>query len=139
MRILALDYGTRRIGVAISDDLKMMAHPREFIPAEPFDDFANRLLELIRQEEVELIIVGMPRNMDGTYGEAAGAVRQFVTVLKGITVVPLKTWDERLTSVAAHRALREAGVQGSRKQRERVDQSAAAIFLQSYLDSLSLS
>ncbi len=136
MRILALDHGTVRIGVAVSDPLQVIAHPLEFIPAEPFAGFLDRLKVLLREHEVELILVGMPRNMNGTYGEAAQKVREFVTVLREAVTVPVRTWDERLTSVAAHRALDEAEVRG-RKRRERVDQAAAAILLQSYLDSLS--
>jgi putative Holliday junction resolvase len=137
MRILALDYGTKRIGVALSDELKMMAHPREFLPAEPFSEVLVQLKTLIREEEVELILVGMPRNLDGTYGDSAERARQFVTVLREAICIPIRTWDERLTSVAAQRALREAGVR-SNKQRSRIDQCSAAIFLQSYLDSLTL-
>ena len=68
MRILAIDHGTKRMGIAVSDELKMLAQPLEFIPAEPFTAFLERLKELIREKEVELILVGMPRNMDGSYG-----------------------------------------------------------------------
>lgn len=136
MRILALDHGTVRIGVAVSDPLQVIAQPLEFIPAEPFGAFLDRLKALLREHEVELILVGMPRNMNGTYGEAAQKVREFVTVLREAVTVPVRTWDERLTSVAAHRALDEAEVRG-KKRRERVDQAAAAILLQTYLDSLS--
>ena len=71
MRILALDHGTVRIGVAVSDELKLIAHPLEFIPAEPFAAFLERLKQLIREKEVEIILIGMPRNMDGSYGPAA--------------------------------------------------------------------
>ena len=137
MRILALDHGTKRIGVALSDELKMIAQPLEFIEAEPFADFLVRLKELIRTKEVELILVGMPRNMDGSYGEAAAKVREFVAVLKETITVPLRLWDERLTSTQANRLLIAGNVRrGDRK--EKVDKMAAAILLQSYLDSLTL-
>ena len=76
MRILALDPGTVRIGVAISDELKIIAQPLEFILAEPRAGFMARLGQLLREKEVELVLVGMPRNMDGTYGPAAERVRQ---------------------------------------------------------------
>jgi putative Holliday junction resolvase len=136
MRILALDYGAKRIGVAVSDELKMIAQPLEYIPAEPFADFLARLKALIREKEVEQILVGLPRNMDGSYGPAALKVREFVAVLKNAVAIPLNTWDERLTSAQANRLLIQADV--SRKQRkEKVDKMAAAILLQSYLDSLS--
>ena len=135
MRILALDHGTVRIGVAVSDELKMMATPLEFIPAEPFAGFLARLKELLREKEVELILIGMPRNMDGSYGLAALKVQEFVAVLNESVVVPIKTVDERLSSVQAQRFLREAGKK-SKQQRGRVDQTAAAILLQSYLDNM---
>ncbi len=136
MRILALDHGTVRIGVALSDELKMLAQPLEFIPAEPFADFLLRLRQLLKEKEVELVLVGMPRNMDGSYGPAALKVREFVAVLKESIAVPVRTWDERLTSVQAHRMLAEAGVK-AKDRKTKVDRSAAAILLQSYLDGLS--
>jgi putative Holliday junction resolvase len=136
MRVLALDHGTQRIGVAVSDPMKMIAQPLETIPAEPFGDFLKRLKELIHQQEVDLILIGMPRNMDGSYGESAQRVREFMAVLRDAVTVPLRTWDERLTSALAERFLREGNVRG-RERREKVDKTAAAILLQSYLDSLS--
>jgi len=136
MRILALDHGTVRIGVAVSDELKMLAHPLEFIPADPFADFLTRLKEIIRDKEVELIIVGMPRNMDGSYGPAALKVQVFVAALKDAVTIPIRALDERLTSVQANRILRENKVRGD-KRKEQVDKMAAAIILQSYLDSTS--
>ncbi len=135
MRILALDHGTVRVGVAISDELKMLAQPLEFIPAAPFADFLVRLKQLLKEKEVELILVGMPRNMDGSYGPAAQKVREFVAVLKETIPVPMKTWDERLTTVQAHRLLGEAGMK-AKERKGKVDRSAAAILLQSYLDGL---
>ena len=134
MRILAIDHGSKRMGIAISDELKMIAQPWDFIPADPFADFISKLKDLLREKEVELIVVGMPRNMDGTYGEAATKVREFVQVLKEATPVPIRTWDERLTSAQANRMLVQANVRrGERK--EKVDKTAAAILLQSFLDS----
>jgi putative Holliday junction resolvase len=136
MRILALDHGTRRIGVAISDELKMIAQPLEFIPAEPFADFLGRLKEILREKEVELILVGMPRNMDGTYGPAALKVQDFTAALHNAVTIPIQTWDERLTSVQANRFLIQGGVRRD-KRKEKVDKMAAAILLQSYLDGLA--
>jgi len=137
MRILALDHGTRRIGVAVSDELKMIAQPIEFIPAEPFTAFLDRLRVLIREKEVELILIGMPRNMDGSYGEAARRVREFITVLQEAVPIPLKVWDERLTSRQAERLLIEGNV-GRKDRKGKIDKTAAALLLQSYLDSLIL-
>src|SRR5213596_2867617 len=105
MRILAIDHGSKRIGIAISDELNMIAQPLEFIPAEPFANFLTRLKELLRDKEVELILVGMPRNMNGSYGPAALKVQHFVGALKGAVTVPIETWDERLTSAQANRFL----------------------------------
>jgi putative holliday junction resolvase len=134
MRILALDHGTKRIGVAVSDELKLIAQPLEFIPAEPFVAVLKRLRELISEKQVESILIGMPRNMNGTYGPAADKVREFIALLRNEITVPIKTWDERLTSAQANRFLIEGNVRREARK-EKVDQMAAAILLQSYLDS----
>jgi putative Holliday junction resolvase len=134
MRILALDHGTVRIGVALSDELKMIASPLEFIPAEPEASAFARIKELIRDREVELIVIGMPRNMDGSFGPAAEKVREFVEKLKVEIATPLRTWDERLTSSQANRLLIQGGVRRD-KRKEKVDGMAAAILLQSYLEA----
>jgi putative Holliday junction resolvase len=135
MRILAIDYGTRRMGIAISDELQVIAQPLEYIPAEPFNQFLERLKQLIREKEVSLILVGLPRNMDGSYGPAALKVQEFVAVLKDAIAAPIKTWDERLTSAQANRFLLQTGMRRD-KRKQKVDQTAAAILLQSYLESL---
>ena len=135
MRILALDHGTKRIGVAVTDELRILAHPLEYIDAEPFTGVIERLRVLIREREIGQIIVGMPRNMDGSYGEAALRTKEFLVALKEAIPLPIRTWDERLTSVQAHRQMSESGTKrGDRK--EKVDAMAAAILLQSYIDSL---
>lgn len=136
MRILAIDHGTKRMGIAISDELKMIAQPLEFIAAEPLDQFFARLQQILAEKPVELILVGLPRNMDGSYGPAAAKVQEFVAALKAAVPVPVKTWDERLTSAQANRALLQANVRRSMRK-EKVDKMAAAILLQSYLDGLS--
>jgi putative Holliday junction resolvase len=92
------------------------------------------LKALILEKEVELILIGMPRNMDGSYGPAALKVQEFVAVLKEAIAVPIKHWDERLTSVQANRYLIEGNVRRD-KRKEKVDKMAAAILLQSYLDA----
>ena len=135
MRYLGIDYGSKRTGIAVSDESKMIAQPLEFIPTHPQINLLNRLAELIREKEVELIVVGLPRNMDGTYGPAAEQVNQFVAVLQSSIPVPVKLWDERLTSVQANRALLQADVRRG-KRKEMVDKTAAAFLLQSYLDSI---
>ena len=137
MRILALDHGTRRVGVAVSDELKIIAQPLEYIPPDPFADFLARFREILRAQEVELILIGMPRNMDGSYGPAALKVREFVARLQPEVTVPIKTWDERLTSKQANRDLIQGGVRRDQRK-QKVDATAAAILLQSYLDSRTL-
>src|SRR5437867_1188467 len=116
MRILGIDYGTKRMGLAISDELKMIAQPLEFAPAEPIDALMIRLRKIASEKPLELIIVGLPRNMDGTYGPAAEKVRNFVRQLAKELPVPIKTWDERLTSAQANRILIQADVR--RKERK---------------------
>jgi putative Holliday junction resolvase len=133
MRILALDHGTKRIGVAVSDETRTIAQPLEYIPAEPFADFLARLKQRLVEKEIELILVGLPRNMDGSYGPAALKVQTFIAVLKDTIAVPIQTLDERLTSVQANRILIQGGVRRD-KRKEKVDKMAAAILLQSYLD-----
>jgi len=133
MRILALDHGSKRIGVAVSDETRTIAQPLEFIPAEPFAGVLDRLKQLIREKEVDLILIGLPRNMDGSYGPAAEKVQTFVGVLGSAITVPIKTWDERLTSAQANRVLIQGGARRD-KRKQKVDQMAAAILLQSFLD-----
>lgn len=135
MRILALDHGTKRIGVAISDELKLIAQPLEYIPAEPFGPFLERLKQILLAKEVDLILIGHPRNMDGSYGPAAQKVEIFVGVLKTAITVPIKLWDERLTSSQANKLLIQGGVRRD-KRKEKVDKMAAAILLQCYLDGI---
>ena len=136
MRILALDHGTKRIGVAISDETAIIAQPLEYLAAEPLEALLERLEDIVNKRQVGEILVGIPRNMNGTYGPAAARARQFAEDLRGAFAVRVTTWDERLTTVQANRALIETGMRRE-KRRERADQTAAAILLQSYLDSLS--
>jgi len=136
MRIMGLDHGTRRIGVALSDELKMIASPLEFIPAEPHSAALARIGQIVADKEVELIVIGMPRNMDGSYGPAAEKVREFVASLQTQVSTPIKTWDERLTTVQANKYMIQADVR-RRDRKQKVDKTAAAILLQSYLDAHS--
>jgi putative Holliday junction resolvase len=135
MRILALDHGSRRIGVAVSDETRTIAQPLEFIPAEPFAGVLDRLKQLIREKEIDLILIGLPRNMDGSYGPATEKVQTFVGVLANAITIPIKTWDERLTSAQANRVLIQGGARRD-KRKQKVDQMAAAILLQSFLDAV---
>jgi putative Holliday junction resolvase len=129
--ILALDFGRARIGVAISDELHLLAHPLETIPANAQP--ALRVAEIVRDKKVDYVVAGIPRQMNGQIGAAATEVLEFVEKLRAILPCPVVTWDERLTTAAAHRALRDAGKK-TRHTRGYVDQVAAQMILQSYLD-----
>ncbi|MGA7275012.1 MAG: Holliday junction resolvase RuvX [Candidatus Udaeobacter sp.] len=130
--ILALDFGRARIGVAISDELQLLAHPLETIPAN--EQTPSRVAEIVREKKAEHVVTGLPKQMDGQIGSAATEVLEFVEKLRAILPCPVVTWDERLTTVAAHRALRDAGKK-TRETRGYVDQVAAQMILQGYLDS----
>ena len=130
--ILALDFGRARIGVAISDELQLLAHPLETIPAN--QQPAARVAKIVREKKVDHVVAGIPKRMNGQIGSAATEVLQFVEKLRAILPCPIVTWDERLTTAAAQRALRDAGKK-TRHTRAYVDQVAAQMILQSYLDS----
>ncbi|MFW5999337.1 MAG: Holliday junction resolvase RuvX [Halanaerobiaceae bacterium] len=134
MRILALDYGSKRIGVAVSDALGLTAQGKGVITRKDLREDLKKIEEYIDEYNVEKIIVGMPRNMDGSYGPRAEKTRQFITFLRRRLTLPVETWDERLSSAEAERVLISGDV--SRAKRKKViDQVAAAIILQGYLDS----
>jgi putative pre-16S rRNA nuclease len=130
--ILALDFGRARIGVAISDELQLLAHPLETISAK--QQPAARVAEIVRERKIDHVVAGIPRQMNGQIGIAANEVLQFVEKLRAIIPCPVVTWDERLTTAAAHRALRDIGKK-TRQTRSYGDQVAAQMILQSYLDS----
>jgi putative holliday junction resolvase len=129
--ILALDFGRVRIGAAISDELQLLAHPLETIHAD--ERAPSRVAEIVREKKIDHVVVGIPRQMNGAIGVAATEALEFVGKLRATLVCPVVTWDERLTTVAAHRALREAGKK-TRHTRSYVDQVAAQMILQGYLD-----
>jgi len=132
-KALGIDLGDARVGVAVSDDLGMLAHPLETIQVRD-GDVASRILHLAAEKGAQAIIVGLPRNMDGSFGPAAEKSRVFVAALQARAACPVIAWDERLTTVAAQRALREAG-KSARDQKQMIDQVAAQVLLQSWLDS----
>jgi putative pre-16S rRNA nuclease len=129
--ILGLDFGRARIGVAMSDELQLLAHPLETIPAN--QQSALRVSEIVREKKIDHVVAGIPRRMNGEIGSAATEVLNFVEKLRAILPCPVVTWDERLTTAAAHRTLRDAGKK-TRQTRGYVDQVAAQMILQSYLD-----
>jgi putative Holliday junction resolvase len=129
--ILGIDFGAVRIGIAISDELQLLAHPLETIPGQKSP--VSRIADTIAAKNIEKVVVGIPRNMNGTLGAAAHKTLQFAKKLSAVVACPIVTWDERLTSAAAHRQLREAG-RKTEETRGYIDQVAAQIILQSYLD-----
>jgi putative Holliday junction resolvase len=129
--ILGIDFGLARIGLAISDELRLLAHPLETIR----NDKAAivKIAEHVRNRRIDKVIVGIPRHMSGEVGESAGAAIQFVEKLRTHLSCAVETSDERLTTVAAERALRQSG-RKTRDTRHVVDQVAAQMILQTYLD-----
>ena len=131
--LLGLDMGTKTIGVAISDALLTVASPLEVIRRKKFTLDAARLVEIAQGRTVGGIVLGLPRNMDGTEGPRAQSTRAFARNLSGLLPLPCLLWDERLSTVAAERALLEADT--TRKRRgEVIDQVAAGVILQGALD-----
>src|SRR2546422_2548851 len=129
--ILAIDFGRARIGVAVSDKLQLLAHPLETIAAN--ERSIARVAEIVRKRNVDHVVVGIPRQLSGKIGAAATETLRFAEKLRAILPCPVVAWDERLTTVAAHRALREAGKK-TRATRDYIDQVAAQMILQGYLD-----
>jgi putative Holliday junction resolvase len=134
-RIVGIDPGEARIGIAISDEEGSIAFPRETVQARGSTaQVARRVRGALSGDEVSLAVVGLPLRLDGSEGEAARRARAFGEALGEALGVEVVFWDERLTTVAAERSLREMGRRGA-KSREVVDQSAATILLQGYLDA----
>jgi len=130
-RTMAVDLGTARTGIAVSDELGMLAQPWKTLPGG--DATLEAVVAAAGEIQPGRILVGLPRNMNGTYGPAAENARTFAENLRARVACPVDLWDERLTTVAAQRALRESG-RKARDQRGVVDQVAAQILLQSWLD-----
>ncbi|MFT5742433.1 MAG: putative Holliday junction resolvase [Paracoccaceae bacterium] len=134
--VTGLDLGTVTIGVAVSDVTRSVASPLETIKRKKFTLDANHLLDIISARDIKGIVLGLPRNMDGSEGPRAQATRAFARNLERLTPLPITFWDERLSTVAAERALLEADA--SRKRRaEVIDNIAAAFILQGLLDRLA--
>ena len=136
-RILALDLGKRRIGLALSDELGLTAQGLETLERTNLREDLARLAQLAAEKNVTLILMGNPLHMSGREGRQAEYVREFAERLKTATRIPVEFWDERLTTVEANRVLRESGI-SIEKRAKAVDRLAAVILLGSYLDSRSL-
>ena len=140
MRVLGLDFGSRTTGVAVSDPLGLTAQGLETIVRREENKLRRtcaRIEELIREYEIETIVLGYPKNMNNTLGERAARTEEFKAALERRTGIPVILWDERLSTAAAERVLIERGVRREHRK-ETVDQIAAALILQGYLDSLSV-
>ena len=135
-QILGLDLGEARTGVALSDELRMLAHPLETIESNSAETVARRIQKIVLERKVDCVVVGLPRQMNGALGLAAQSAQRFVERLRPLLSCEVVTWDERLSTVAAERALRDAGKK-TRETRGIRDQVAAQIILQSYLDRLN--
>lgn len=138
MRIMALDVGSRTIGIACSDALLMTAQGIETIRRTSLEKDFHRLAELIEEYEVHELVVGMPKNMNGTKGERAEKTEEFVEKMKEVISLPVTFWDERLSTVMAERQLIAADV-SRKKRKDVIDKMAAVVILQGYLDRLQFS
>ena len=137
MRILGLDMGSKTIGVALSDPLGWTAQGITTIRRTKKEQDLEEVHKICKEYKVETIVIGLPKNMNGTIGEAGEKALEFAELLKEKTELPIEMWDERLTTVAAHRAMLEADL--SRNKRKKiVDKIAATYILQGYLDRLRL-
>ncbi|GAA6162676.1 Holliday junction resolvase RuvX [Pelagimonas sp. KU-00592-HH] len=133
--LMGLDLGTKTIGVALSDSFQTVATPMETVKRKKFGIDAARLLEIIDQRSVGAIVLGLPRNMDGTEGPRCQSTRAFARNLAKLTPIPICFWDERLSTVAAERALLEADTTRKRRS-EVIDHVAASYILQGALDRM---
>lgn len=136
MRILGLDIGTRTVGVAISDPLGWTAQGITTIKRKNYTEDMNEIKKICDQYGVETIVAGMPKNMNGTIGPSGEMVMEFCERLKEVVNIKIEFWDERLTTVAAHKAMLEADLSRAKRQKI-VDKMAATYILQGYLDRIS--
>lgn len=140
MRIMGLDFGSKTVGVAISDELLITAQGKEIIRRKEENKLRQtlaRIEELIVEYDVQEIVLGLPKNMNNTEGERVELTLDFKEKLERRTGLPVATWDERLTTVAADRAMMEAGIRRE-DRKEHVDKLAAVFILQGYLDMRSM-
>lgn len=138
MRILGLDVGSKTIGMAISDPLGYTAQGLTTIRRVKKDADIEEIKKICKEYSVETIVVGLPKNMNGTIGESGERVLELCEVIREATGIKVETWDERLTTVAAHKAMLEADLSRG-KRKKIVDKIAATFILQGYLDRISLS
>ncbi len=134
MIIMAVDLGKARTGIAVCDKTQFLASPLCVIEEWNQEKLAEKICGLVQQEKPELIVVGLPKNMDGSEGESAQNARSFADKLHSLIGIPIHMQDERCTTITAHRYLNDTNVRG-KKRKKAVDAVAATVILQSYLDS----
>jgi len=134
MRFLGLDIGNKRIGLALSDELGITAQGLPTLNRTTSGNDIRKLLEIVSQHKVEKIVIGLPKNMNGTLGKSAEQVLTFIQEMKVKTAIPVDLWDERLSTIAVTRTLISANV-SRRRRKEVVDKLAAVYILQGFLDS----
>ena len=134
-RIMGIDFGTTRIGISLSDPLQIIAQP--FITLDNQPGIIARICELVRKEDIAIIVVGMPLNLKGEKGKKAQEVEKFIDEIRKVTEIEVVHWDERFTTSIAHQTLLTMGTKRDerRNKKGRVDSMAAAILLQGFLDS----
>jgi putative Holliday junction resolvase len=137
MRLIGLDVGEARIGVAVSDPAGILAFARKVLSRRPETQALEAIAQLVEEEEAQAIIVGLPRSLSGGLHGQAALVQAFAELLRKHVPVPIHLWDERLSTVAAEREMRSAGAKRERRK-TMIDAVAAAIILQSYLDAQRL-
>lgn len=132
-RVLGIDYGTKRVGIAVSDPTRLLSQGVTTLQNDRL--FWTRMKKILVDYDVKRIVVGMPYSLDGGKGKKATEVDDFIRTLRQHTDIPVETWDESFTSVAAHQVFRETGMKKKkRQQKHRVDEMAARLILQGYLD-----
>ena len=132
MKIMAIDYGDARTGIAISDSMEMLVGTTLVIHEYNREKLARKILDCIRESGVSHLVMGFPKNMDGTEGPRAELYRQFAAYLQEVTGMEVHLWDERRTTVDAHRILSDNNVRG-KKRKDTVDAVAASLILEGYL------
>ena len=132
-RLLGIDYGTDRIGLALSDPIGILATPLPFLDNKSPQQVISAMSALIETHQITGLVIGMPRNMDGTYGPSAQKVKDFIDEMKKCISIPIQPIDERLTTAQASKQLSGIGL-NQKQLRKRVDSSSASLILQQYLD-----
>lgn len=134
-RILAIDNGTRRVGLALSDELRITGQPYQTLEPVSDDDLLQKLCAIIEKEQVTEVVIGLPKRLDGSSGDMAENAKRLAAALRDHLGIKVKLWDERFSTHAAQRALLEGDVRRN-KRKQVIDQTAAAWILQGYLDSI---